>query len=362
MVSSSLSAGGLVTTLLEAFAAGKPLYQGIALTFISNCMVDKPAKSALAQAISEEGQTAPQHIQALLGSSTLLVKAKVLNMLVNASADVGVRSALAASGETLKAMLSALTNSPKGADATLLSELQLAALSTLFNISLDAGACELLVQANKMPQLLALLGNSDAVMVARAAGLVARLIKCAAGLRQFISTDGVPSMVQLVSAEPSTPPADAPSAAATAAAAAAVGAGNQPLMSAADIRVSCIEAAVRALAIATSGSDLAPVEALEKCKGPAALLGLLKRPGMTEAVLGNAALCIGNVAKHNQFLPLLQQLDAVAPLVKVAYDGKGNTASKNAAIAMARLAHDAAMLERLRELHGIEIIYQYVKP
>lgn len=60
--------------------------------------------------------------------------------------------------------------------------------------------------------------------------------------------------------------------------------------------------------------------------------------------------------------PRLRGLDAVAPLVKVAYDGKGDTASKNAAIALARMAHDPAMLERLRELHGIEIIYQYVKP
>ena len=35
---------------------------------------------------------------------------------------------------------------------------------------------------------------------------------------------------------------------------------------------------------------------------------------------------------------------------------------KNAAIALARLAQDPACLQRLRELHGIEIMYRYVKP
>ncbi len=45
----------------------------------------------------------------------------------------------------------------------------------------------------------------------------------------------------------------------------------------------------------------------------------------------------------------------------VAYKCKGPT-QKNAAIAVARLAHDEACMQRIRELHGLEIIYQYVKP
>ena len=45
----------------------------------------------------------------------------------------------------------------------------------------------------------------------------------------------------------------------------------------------------------------------------------------------------------------------------VAYKCKGPT-RKNAAIAVARLAHDEACMQRIRELHGLEIIYQYVKP
>ena len=80
------------------------------------------------------------------------------------------------------------------------------------------------------------------------------------------------------------------------------------------------------------------------------------------AAQGNAALALGALAKQPARLPLLKSLDAVAPLVAVAYAGKGNTASKNAAITLARLSHDPDLIERLRELHGLEIIYRYVKP
>ena len=44
----------------------------------------------------------------------------------------------------------------------------------------------------------------------------------------------------------------------------------------------------------------------------------------------------------------------------VAYKCQGRT-QKNAAIAVARLAHDEACMQRVRELHGLDIIYQYVK-
>ena len=57
-------------------------------------------------------------------------------------------------------------------------------------------------------------------------------------------------------------------------------------------------------------------------------------------------------------LPLLVSVDAVEPLVRVAYTGKGSVASKNAAIALARMSRLPKLLERLKELHGIEIIYQ----
>ena len=64
------------------------------------------------------------------------------------------------------------------------------------------------------------------------------------------------------------------------------------------------------------------------------------------------------VCRSDASLPLLVASDAVEPLVRVAYEGKGNVSSKNAAIALARLSRRRELLERLKELHGIEIIYQ----
>jgi len=82
----------------------------------------------------------------------------------------------------------------------------------------------------------------------------------------------------------------------------------------------------------------------------------------TPAAKGNAALCLSHIAAEDRWHWLLRQADAVHALVQAAYDGKGNCASKNAAIALAKLAKDEQMMERLKELHGVEIIYQYVKP
>lgn len=45
----------------------------------------------------------------------------------------------------------------------------------------------------------------------------------------------------------------------------------------------------------------------------------------------------------------------------VAYKCKGPT-QKNAAIAVARLAHDDDCMQRVKQLHGLDIIYQYVRP
>lgn len=41
---------------------------------------------------------------------------------------------------------------------------------------------------------------------------------------------------------------------------------------------------------------------------------------------------------------------------------KGSPASRNAGIAAAKLAKDAACLEQLRECNGLEVFYSYVKP
>jgi hypothetical protein len=72
---------------------------------------------------------------------------------------------------------------------------------------------------------------------------------------------------------------------------------------------------------------------------------------------------LGHFAAETCWHEQLRKADAVRVLVAVAYaHGRGSAVARNAAIALARMARDGGMMERLRELHGIEIIYQYVRP
>jgi hypothetical protein len=81
------------------------------------------------------------------------------------------------------------------------------------------------------------------------------------------------------------------------------------------------------------------------------------------AVQGNAALVLGHLAAEPCWHTQLAQADAVGVLVAVAYaHGRGRAVARNAAIALARMARDGRLMDRLRELHGVEIIYQYVRP
>ncbi len=122
---------------------------------------------------------------------------------------------------------------------------------------------------------------------------------------------------------------------------------------------------VRTLAALTAGGQwCSSCSEADAATAIRTLLQLLQG-GSTNSTLslrGNAALCLSHIAGEARWLPLLARQDAVGALVRVAYEGKGDAASKNAAIALARMARDEGMMARLRELHGLEIIYQYVRP
>jgi hypothetical protein len=98
------------------------------------------------------------------------------------------------------------------------------------------------------------------------------------------------------------------------------------------------------------------LEAITRCAKPSTTSAL--KPTVKESILGNAGLCLSHLARLDAALPQLLAADAVMSLVQVAHEGKGSTASKNAAIALARMSRHPQLLERLRELHGVEIIYQ----
>jgi hypothetical protein len=92
---------------------------------------------------------------------------------------------------------------------------------------------------------------------------------------------------------------------------------------------------------------------------------LLRASALDEAVKGNASLVLKSFAGEDNpaWRAELAQVDAVEALVTAARLGRGNPCSKNAGIALAVLSRAGGVfIERLRELRGLEVLYEYVKP
>ena len=83
----------------------------------------------------------------------------------------------------------------------------------------------------------------------------------------------------------------------------------------------------------------------------------------SDLLVGNAALCISELARSEAVMRDLDQrgaIDLVEPLTRVAHKRTG-TAQRNAAIALARMAKTPQYVDKLREHHAFEIIAKYVK-
>jgi hypothetical protein len=121
----------------------------------------------------------------------------------------------------------------------------------------------------------------------------------------------------------------------------------------------CQIAAVRALAaIATKDKGSIPLIAKSRLFG--ALPGLIAT--LDSSAVGNACMIVSQCAAVEGTLQVLA--GTVEPLVKVMHTAANEnkkSVAKNAAIALAKLAKDPANLEKIRELHGIEIMFAYIK-
>jgi hypothetical protein len=129
-----------------------------------------------------------------------------------------------------------------------------------------------------------------------------------------------------------------------------------------------LAAVVRTLALVTASSPLHN----SCCSSEAATAtitaccSLLRDPRADDAVRGNAALVLKSFAAdtQEQWHPQMAKADAVAALVAAARAGRGSASSRNAGITLALLARagGGVFVERLRELRGLEVLYEYVKP
>ena len=88
--------------------------------------------------------------------------------------------------------------------------------------------------------------------------------------------------------------------------------------------------------------------------------------------MGNSCLCVSHIAGHGEYSNKLAEYvqtmknsttgkDLIDLLVNIMHKRRGD-AQKNAAIALAKLSKDEYCLQRIRDLHAIEIIMSYMKP
>lgn len=379
-------------------------------------MVDKATKSGMQRLWSSSTSCAGSNepscsgrvdvgacFESLLASTSEPVAEKAAVLLGNMCGDASLRAAIQAQDSIMLSLLlltahgrmiqKAGTGAGKGAaKATPIgTELRSAASTALFNAAMDAAGQQALAKhASAIGALLSVCDPSSsastsgasvssdalssssqvaepavptATLRARAAGIISRIAKCPEGSNKLAELGAIPIMLAAAAAAVDIMEAHAQTASSS----------DAPAKPATSDASGLLDAAVRTITVLTASDNLTLAQQVVDANGLTMLLRVIRMqmPAVQmdggqsigwEAILGNAALCIGGVVRFKQFHAALREMDAVAALVKVAYDGKGNTASKNAAIALARMAHDTAMLERLRELHGIEIIYQYVKP
>jgi hypothetical protein len=95
-------------------------------------------------------------------------------------------------------------------------------------------------------------------------------------------------------------------------------------------------------------------------KGLGTLIKQLKTDD--ETVIGNAALCLSHCTQVPKVCAALSKTDIIKDLLVLARDGNKAGLQQNCAILIAKLAQgDKRHLERLRELHGIDILHNCMK-
>ncbi|CAG6003358.1 unnamed protein product [Menidia menidia] len=120
--------------------------------------------------------------------------------------------------------------------------------------------------------------------------------------------------------------------------------------------------AIKTLAVCTAASDLAREELLKSDKKLSILRHLLSS-SCDEMVSGNAALCLAHCFELDGVATCLLGTDIVLLLLRhAAGDAERTTVQQNAAIALGKLCRsEPRHLDRLRELHGIEILHSCAK-
>lgn len=196
-------------------------------------------------------------------------------------------------------------------------------LGFLLNAAVDEGPRAVIAGAAPSELFMPLLGRPESTVSCRAMGLAARVAQFGSVAQQLVDAGMTPLVVH------------------------ATGSEFGEAMQSASIRVLAV------LVTKVPGA----IEALKTAKffqTGASLLTL-----ENQAFAGNLSMIISKVAQDEANLDLLG--DFVEPLVTIMHKTSGAT-QKNAAIACAKLARNPTYLQQIRDLHGIEIMFHYVRP
>ncbi|KAL0026310.1 hypothetical protein WJX77_010157 [Trebouxia sp. C0004] len=382
-----------ISQLFALIAAGNAGTQAMALSLLGNCATQPDVLKAVSTSCDAGGQPVVVTVTKLLSSQDATIATKAATLVGNLCHDSKLQSQITSSRAAVASLLAVLSrhssqsrllssclshpgssvtspvkhwsaldspasnNTQSDTNATGRGSIELsdsgtdrlstqgranaeaaqAAATALQNLLLDKDAQRLVVDLQGTTIVAKLLSPQNWLLAARAAGCLARLAQQPTSHAAMLSSGTLDDLLQLLAAS----------------------------LLAKDSEDKTWQTQVQdssARLLATLSASYRPARMhLAQGHGLSLLLQLLRLQACSSAALGNISLCIGDLAREPQLLPVLQQEDAVAPLLDVAYKCKGPT-QKNAAIAVARLAHDEACMQRIRELHGLEIIYQYVKP
>ena len=294
--------------------------QAALLTLLQNCAVDKRTREAFLASQGDSGLergTPLGDVAQLLSSNRPLLQERAASLIGNLLMDATLRQHGRA-GEVASTLMDGILAS--AAQMKTSTEVLMPSLAALNNCLLEAEAVAAVATKEKVTHhigsLASLMSHANQTVVARSASSMARLIRAEHGLSAFLSDPiALPRVVAALeescSALSATP-------------------GSQH----AEVANSCS----RALAITLS---IGGEKAVEKAVAAGSISALVQAVGCAEApdaIVGNAALALSDIARHTAYLPALRKAEAVPPLVNCVHKRTEKTVQKNGSIALARMA------------------------
>eukprot|EP00854_Cymbomonas_tetramitiformis_P003796 gene3796-4750_t len=353
----------LLRAMIAALTVDDAALQANTVGMLSNCALEGALRIALREEAEKgEGGDVLSKVLGLLKSPLDFVQERAATLFGNLCADKQLLEGLAKEESAVAALVEALpgaadplaTKAPagmagmglggkasekkagakkQGGRAEAKDSAHVAAvLAALANCMLNPAAQAKVASKGGVRRLINLLEHESLLVAGRAAAALARASKPAEGMRETLKRGGVGALVELLHR--------------TGRISDIVKSDEEE----AEMRSAVMDSAVRAVA----GCTAASAEAATQVVGDASA---------SEGAVGNAALSIADTVKHDAGLAALLESDVepVPPLIQAAHKRTG-AAQKNAAIALARMARHPALLDQIRKLNGIEIIYAYVKP